>query len=134
ESDDIHFQERIEFDQAMPLEYLERWIASNEIFGDDVILRSVIRWQDGQVSFSISQPQYPGEPATPAELDRYFEQSGWTRIRSMESHSIFYNYAYEILALDAAPRNCYLSEHGLQPFDVILCRPSADLETFLSLY
>ena len=128
-----NFREAIEFDQATPLEYLDRWSANNQIFSDDVKLRSVIRWRDGAVSFSITQPQYPKQAASHWEIERYFEQSGWTRIAN-EGHTIFFNYAHQTLAIDALPRNCYMSEHGLQPFDVILCHPSAELETFLRLY
>jgi hypothetical protein len=54
----------IEFVAATPLEYLERWLAANEVFEDDVTLSSVIEWSDGEVSFVITQPQYHGEPAS----------------------------------------------------------------------
>lgn len=44
----------IEFIHATPMEYLERWVTANEVFGDDVKLSAVVRWADGQVSFAIS--------------------------------------------------------------------------------
>ena len=47
---------------------------------------------------------------------------------------LFYNYAYQVLAIDALPRNCYLNENGHQPFDVILCHPSEAIDYFLGLY
>ena len=47
-------RQAIEFIHATPLEYLERWIAANDVFGDDVKLTSVVQWADGQVSFAIS--------------------------------------------------------------------------------
>lgn len=53
-------REVIEFLHATPLEYLARWIANNDVFGDDVKLASVIAWPDGKVSFGITQPQYHG--------------------------------------------------------------------------
>jgi hypothetical protein len=127
-------RQAIEFVPATPLEYLERWIASNEVFGDDVHLTAVIQWADGQVSFAISQPQYHGAPATDREIERYFELSGWTRLPGVSEHTLFYNYAFQILAIDALPRNCYLKDEDLLPFDVILCRPDEELETFLALY
>jgi hypothetical protein len=40
-------RQAIEFLPATPLEYLDRWIAANEVFGDDVRLTSVVRWADG---------------------------------------------------------------------------------------
>jgi len=124
----------IEFLPATPLEYLERWMAANEVFGDDVRLTAVIEWADGQVSFAISQPQYHGEPATEREIEAHFEASGWTRFIDSAGHVLFFNYAFQVLAIDALPRNCYLHEGGLLPFDVILCRPDAELEQLLRLY
>lgn len=47
-------RDAIEFVPATPLEYLSRWLASNEVFGDDVRLASVIQWADGMVSFGIT--------------------------------------------------------------------------------
>ncbi len=32
------------------------------------------------------------------------------------------------------PRNCYLKDGDLIPFDVILCRPDEELDVFLRLY
>lgn len=125
----------LEFVHATPLEYLERWIAANEVFGDDVKLTSVVQWADGQVSFAISQPQYHGEPATEREIEQHFTAAGWKRILDPAGqHTLFYNYAFEPLAIDALPRNCYLHERGLLPFDVILCRPDEEMESYLRLY
>lgn len=99
-------------------------------------LTSVIKWSDGQVSFGIHQPQYHGEPASPRDIDRYFEASGWTCIADPggSGHILYYNYAFQVLAIDALPRNCYLHEGALLPFDVILCQPDAELEKYLRLY
>lgn len=125
----------IEFIPATPMEYLERWIAANEVFGDDVKLTAVVQWADGQVSFAISQPQYHGEPATDREIEQHFIASGWTRIVDPTGqHSLFFNYAFQTLAIDALPRNCYLKDGDLLPFDVILCQPDEELEAFLRLY
>lgn len=128
------FKEQIEFIPATPLEYLERWIAANEVFEDDVRLTSVVEWSDGCISFSISQPQYHGEPATQREIEDYFVAAGWKRILDNTGHLLFYNYAFEVLAIDALPRNCYIKDGCLLPFDVILCRPGAELQDFLKLY
>jgi hypothetical protein len=38
------------------------------------------------------------------------------------------------MAIDAESRNCYVTDDGLQPFDVILCEPDDDLERFLRIY
>jgi hypothetical protein len=125
----------IEFIHATPLEYLERWIAANEVFGDDVKLTSVVQWADGLVSFAVSQPQYHGEPASDREIEQHFLASGWTRIVDPAGqHNLFFNYAFGTLAIDALPRNCYLKDGDLLPFDVILSRTDEELEGFLGLY
>jgi hypothetical protein len=125
----------IEFVPATPLEYLERWIAANDVFGDDVKLTAVVQWADGQVSFAISQPQYHGEPATEREIEQHFLAAGWTRIPDPAGqHDVFFNYAFQTLAIDTLPRNCYLKDGDLLPFDVILCQPDEELEAFLGLY
>lgn len=129
-------RQSIEFLPATPLEYLKRWMAANAVFEDAVRLTSVIQWGDGQVSFGINQPQYHGEPASPREIDRYFEASGWKRVMDpgKSGHVLYFNYAFQVLAIDALPRNCYLHEGELLPFDVILCHPDEELERFLRLY
>ncbi len=119
---------------ALPLEYLDRWIAANDVFGDDVRLESVLEWADGNVSFVITQPQYHGKPAPEREIDRYFEGSGWKRILAGSGNVVFYNYAFQVLAVDVLARNCYLHGDVLLPFDVILCHPDEALEHFLQLY
>jgi len=49
-------------------------------------------------------------------------------------HSLFFNYAIQTLAIDDLPRNCYLKDGDLLPFDVILCQLDEELEAFLRLY
>ncbi|MGY8689343.1 MAG: hypothetical protein ACKVHP_16615, partial [Verrucomicrobiales bacterium] len=46
----------VELIHATPLEYLRRWIAANEVFGDAVALESVVRWADGQMELSHLAP------------------------------------------------------------------------------
>jgi hypothetical protein len=127
-------REVIEFVPATPLEYLDRLIASNECFVDDVRLASVIRWADGTVSFGITQPQYHGVPAEPREIDAFFQQNGWIRLNNPSGHRAFYNHAFGIMAIDAERRNCYINEGGLQPFDVILHQPDEAMERHLGIF
>lgn len=128
-------RQAIEFVPATPLEYLERWIAANEVLGDAVSLTAVIRWADGQVSFAIRQPHYAGVPASEWEIEAGFCADGWASIRDPGGqHRLFYHHAWQVLAIDALPRNCYIRDGALQPFDVILCRPDPELERYLALY
>lgn len=128
------FREVIEFFPATPLEYLSRWLASNEVFTDEVRLVSVIQWSDGLISLGITQPQYHGTPAEPREIEEYFKREGWSLLNDPSGHAVFYNYAFGIMAIDAEKRNCYITKYGLQPFDVILCVPDENLERFLKIY
>ncbi|MDZ4401368.1 hypothetical protein [Prosthecobacter sp.] len=128
------FRKDIGIVHAAPLEYLERWLAANAVFEDDVRLTSVIEWSDGKISFAISQPQYHGEPATDREIEHFFTEAGWTRIPDDSGHLLFFNYAFNVLAIDALPRNCYIKDGNLLPFDVILCHPDESLQDFLKLY
>lgn len=125
----------IEFAAATPLEYLERWQRANELFRDDVRLASVVEWQDGAVSFVITQPQYHGIPAEPEEVEKFFLKAGWARLHDPTyAHQIFFNHAFGVMAIDAERRNCNITENGLQPFDVVLCHPNEELERFLGIY
>lgn len=36
--------------------------------------------------------------------------------------------------MDAESRNCYVTENGLQPFDVILTHPNWEIESLLGLF
>lgn len=127
-------REAIEFAPATPLEYLDRLRLNNQILGDDVKLASVIAWQDGLVSFGITQPQYQGEPADPRDIERFFLEAGWETLKDPSHHRIFFNFAHQVIAIDAENRNCYITKDGLQPFDVILYVPDAEMERFLGIY
>lgn len=128
------FRMALEFVHATPIEYLERWEASNELFEDDVRLASVILWPDGKVSLGITQPQYHGDPAEYRDIEEGFLSTGWTRLKDPSGHAVFFNYAFGVMAIDAERRNCYLTDGELQPFDVILCRPDEEMAAFLGIY
>lgn len=127
------FREAVEFVKGTPLEYLERWIASNEIFGDDVRLSSVIRWSDGQASFCITQPQYDGIPAESRDIEAHFISAGWERLSDPGGNLFFYHLAFDTVAAHIARRNCYLNDGGLQPFDVMLRKPDEKMRRFFGL-
>lgn len=124
----------IEAVYATPIEYLQRWVASNEIFGDDVRLQSVIQWQDGLVSMAISQPQYHGRPAEIREIEAHFKNAGWQRLKPKFGRCLYFNFAYNVITMDAESRNCYMTKDGLQPFDILLLHPDSELEEYLELY
>jgi len=89
---------------------------------------------DGLLSLCITQPQYHGEPAEYRDIEHLFLRAGWTRLKDLSGHAIFFNYAFGVMAIDAERRNCYITAGQLQPFDVILCRPDEEMEAFLWIY
>jgi hypothetical protein len=93
-------REAIEFIAGTPMEYLARWQLNNEIFGDDVKLASVIHWKDGSVSFGITQPQYQGSPADARDIESFFKGAGWTMLNDSSNHKVFFNYAFQVMAID----------------------------------
>lgn len=94
----------------------------------------MIGWPDGSLSFCITQPQYHGTPAEARDIEHFFKEAGWTRLKDPSGHVIFFNYAFEVMAIDAERRNCYLTDGQLQPFDVILCRPDEEMSAFLRIF
>ncbi|MCB1234101.1 MAG: hypothetical protein KDM91_03420 [Verrucomicrobiae bacterium] len=128
------FRRAVEFVKATPVEYLERWSDANAVFSDSVRLASVVAWKDGDVSFVITQPQYHGQSASSWEIEWFFGESGWRSIRDPGGqHRIFFHDHFGVIAIDALPRNCYIHEGQLLPFDVILCRPTSELDEYLRL-
>jgi hypothetical protein len=125
---------QIEFVPGTPLEYLDRCLSANDVFGDDLRLASIIEWSDSTLSFGTTQPHYNGGPASHDEIEEFFLLNQWKRIPDSSGHIIFFNYAFQVLAIDAVPRNCYIQGRSLQPFDVILYRPDEAMENFLGLY
>lgn len=97
-------------------------------------MASVIAWPDGAISFGITQPQYHGTPAEPRDIEKFFKEAGWVRLKDPSGHVVFFNYAFGVMAIDVERRNCYITEGQLQPFDVILCRPDGEMERFLGIY
>jgi hypothetical protein len=132
---EVETRPNIEFSAALPLEYLDRWVAVNDIFADDVSLHQVVQWRDGHVSFGLLQPVYDGEAPSQEAINEYFLAEGWTWVADpTREHTLYYNYAFQVMAIDAVPRNCREKDGYLMPFDVILCRPDAELERFLEIY
>ncbi|HEY1051792.1 MAG TPA: hypothetical protein VGE39_18605 [Prosthecobacter sp.] len=68
------------------------------------------------------------------EIENLFPEAGWTRIDDDNGPIIFFNYAFNVLVVDALPRNCHVKDGSFLPFDVILCHPTEELEQFLKLY
>jgi len=112
---------------ALPLDYLERLMAQNAVFADDIRLEGL--WPDGSRDWRIitSQPDVPGEPASAAEIVLGMEASGWETLPfrgvGYDDSLAFAKQTPEGLAAvwDAHARNMVRTESGLiVPIDVII--------------
>ena len=112
---------------ALPLDYLERLMAQNAVFADDIRLEGL--WPDGSRDWRIitSQPDVPGEPASAAEIVLGMEASGW---ETLPFRGVGYDDSLAFVKLtpeglvavwDAHARNMVRTESGLiVPIDVII--------------
>ena len=60
---------------ASPIDYLERWLWHNQLFGDTVEFVSALE-TDAGLRLIICQPAIEGEPATEQEIDEFFTSTG----------------------------------------------------------
>jgi hypothetical protein len=108
---------------ALPLDYLERMIRQNELFGDDVLLLG--RWNPQGHDWRIitTQPHVEGRQATLAELEKAFintdfEVLPWRGLGYAESLSVRKD-GFDVW--DIHPANVLLSDSGLPvTFDVMI--------------
>ncbi|MBX3742641.1 MAG: hypothetical protein KF712_16770 [Akkermansiaceae bacterium] len=123
----IETQRQIELVGSSLSKYLLRWAYSNQVFGDDVRLSSLIRWADGALSVGITQPQYHGRKASESEIMEFFVRKGWRDVTRRAVRAAFYQPDFNLVAVDAEPRNCFINTEGLFPFDVVLADAGPDL-------
>lgn len=109
---------------ALPLQYLERLLLQNEVFGDDIRLQGL--WQDGEGWHIVtSQPDIAGRPAT---LDEILVGMSAFGFRELQWRGIGYenSLAFQlgnIFVWDVHPAKMVMAAAGLLvPIDVILTR------------
>jgi hypothetical protein len=62
---------------AHPLQYLERWVLHNDMFGDAIEWLGCFRETEDRLSILIRQPAIEGIPATDSEIDSFFREVAW---------------------------------------------------------
>ena len=108
---------------ALPLDYLQRLLWQNEVFGDDIHLIGLWQEQPYQWRIVTTQPGLQGTRATLEELSTAFVAAGftllpWRGIGYEGSLSIRFE-GFDIW--DVHPANVLLSPEGLAlPIDVII--------------
>lgn len=114
--------------KATPMQYLERWVRSNEVFHDDVRLERLYEVGYG-LSIMVSQPDIRGAAPAMEDIARYFEARGFVSVPSAKD--AWYRASDHLLALDAHQGNLVSTSEGLVPIDVPLHRPDRDVSQWL---
>jgi hypothetical protein len=103
--------------QASPIAYLERWVLHNELFGDEVQFLGAFQTEAG-LRLLIRQPAIAGQPATDAEIDRFFRESGWKRF-IVDGNTAYFDPARQVVISDTHRGNIILMDDGLlAPIDL----------------
>ncbi len=108
---------------ALPLDYLQRLVWQNEVFGDDIHLVGLWQAQTHQWRIVTSQPGLQGTRATMEELSSAFVAAGFTLLPwrgiGYEGSLALRFEGYDVW--DVHPANVLLSPEGLPlPIDVII--------------
>ncbi|MFZ4765737.1 MAG: hypothetical protein ACOYMN_12350 [Roseimicrobium sp.] len=108
---------------ALPLDYLERMLRQNELFGDNVKLIGLWKPQGHDWSIITTQPHVEGRKATLEELEKAFIETGfemlpWRGLGYAESLSVRKD-GFDVW--DIHPANVLVTDSGLPlPFDVMI--------------
>ena len=110
---------------ATPLEYLDRLLLQNEVFGDDIRLLGIIDKARG-MHVVTSQPTIRGEVVTLEEIIAFMVASGFTRIDAVRlGHAdalAFYRPADGLAVFDCHVGNFIKSGPHVVPIDLIVQR------------
>lgn len=116
--------------ELLPLEYLERMLLQNRIFGDDVRFEGFIT--GAEPSLLISQPDIEGAPATESEMISSMDAMGFQRLDDIhigrENSISFYDQLRKIAVFDAHPGNFFVSGGFALPIDGIVVEISSAIE------
>jgi hypothetical protein len=122
--------------EGTPLEYLERLLLQNSVFGDAVYLEGVAQEPNGNVIVS-SQPHIAGEEVTREEILAFMSRLWFKPLPNLHlgrSGSLaFYRDLDEVALFDAHPGNFVKDQEGVVlPIDLILVRAGEDLQRGLA--
>ena len=103
--------------KASPIAYLERWHLHNELFGDEVAFLGAFQTDVG-LRLLIRQPAIAGTPASDAEIDSFFSDSGWRRF-VVDGNTAYFDPDRQIVVSDTHRGNIILMDDGLlAPIDL----------------
>lgn len=121
--------------KALPLEYLERVLLQNEVFGDQMELRGVSVESEKPVILT-TQPALIGQPPQLADIAAFFARLWFRPLAGLHlGHPgalAFYRDLDELAVFDAHPPNFVQDTQGIVlPIDLILVRADAALQQAL---
>jgi len=124
--------------EATPLEYLERLLLQNSVFGDVVILEGVAQEAGGTVIVT-SQPHITGNEASRDDIINFMFRQWFKPMRDLHlgrpGALAFYRDLDEVAAFDAHPGNFVKDTQGLVlPIDLILLRAPEALQAALARF
>ena len=118
------------FDAALPEEYCRRWLAYNDLFGDDVQLLGVCRTEAG-ISLVVRQRWIEGDRPDKDTIHAFMDDLGFTQAPNLRD---YYCEGENLAVLDGHEDNFILSVGGeLVPIDVHVLPLDADLKRALCL-
>jgi len=97
--------------KASPIDYLERWLLHNQVFGDSVKFLGILETSEG-MRLLITQPAILGEPATVAQINGFFMDKGWIRIE-IEKDVAYFDRERGMIISDTHRGNIISLENGL---------------------
>jgi hypothetical protein len=96
---------------ASPIDYLERWMWHNRLFGDTVEFIGALDSSSG-LRLIIQQPAIEGEPATEEEIDQFFTSTGWERF-DIEEEVAYFDPVLQVVISDTHRGNIIATDDGL---------------------
>lgn len=96
---------------ASPVEYIERWLLHNEMFGDSVTFLGGLETEAG-LRLIIEQPAIIGEAVTPAQVDQFFTQHSWNPFH-IEGILAYYDEERHVVISDTHAGNILRISSGL---------------------
>jgi hypothetical protein len=112
--------------QASPIDYLDRWVLHNELFGDDVHFLGALDEPEG-LRLLIEQPAIEGSLATLEEIQSFFESSGWLPYQ-LDGNLAFFDPERNLTVSDTHLGNIIaMSDGQLAPIDLRVQRLSPAL-------
>ncbi|HSP44043.1 MAG TPA: hypothetical protein VLO11_14310, partial [Luteolibacter sp.] len=113
--------------RCLPHEYFERWNLHNGIFGDQVEIVGAVDFTDG-IRLVMVQEAVAGSPAEPAQIQTFFESTGWKRFSAL-GETAWFDPARSVVVSDTHQGNLILTPDGiLAPIDFRIQRVAGALK------